>query len=739
MTATSAMDRASALRSRIRLVLIGTVSFWTTASTVWCGETQVETPAKAPAVYTNHLANEKSPYLQLHAHNPVDWYPWGEEAFHKAKEENKPIFLSIGYTTCHWCHVMEQESFSDPMIGEMMNATFVSIKVDREERPDIDSVYMSVSQMITGGGGWPLTIFMTPEKKPFFVSTYIPKEDRFGRQGLLTLIPEVAKAWRERAGDIWVSAEKITATLKQNSGGAAGGQLTKEALTEGFRQLASRFDPVRGGFLPAPKFPSPHQLLFLLRYWKRTGDAKALAMVEKTLESMRRGGIFDQVGYGFHRYSTDPQWLVPHFEKMLYDQAMLAMAYTEAYQATRKPDYRKTAEQVFEYVLRDMRGPTGGFYSAEDADSEGKEGKFYVWTEAEIRAVTGPDADLVIETYGIRKGGNFTSIEGDVHANVLHLAVPPATADARRRLEAARKKLFAAREQRVHPPKDDKILTDWNGLMIAALAEAAQVFDRPDYDSAARRAADFLLTRMRANDGRLLHRFRSGDGAIAGKLDDYAFLTWGLLNLYESSFDIRYLEAAIDLQRIALRHFADLNGGFFLTADDAEQLLTRPKESYDGAIPSGNSAELLDLVRIGRITGDPSYESAADKLLRAFSGDVSAAPSGHTALMSGLDFALGPSFEIVLAGKRDAPDLQSMRSALDRQFVPNKVVLYRPAGESEPAVTKIAAFTKPQVAIGDKATAYVCTNYVCKLPTTEPAKMVKLLTTSRFVPDPLHQ
>src|SRR2546428_3180780 len=654
-------------QSRIRLVLIGLVSFWTTASTVWCGDRQVEPVAKAPAPYTNHLANEKSPYLQLHAHNPVAWYPWGEEAFRKGKEENKPIFLSIGYATCHWCHVMEQESFSDPLIGEMMNATFVSIKVDREERPDIDSVYMTVSQMITGGGGWPLNILMTPDKKPFFVSTYIPKEDRFGRPGLLTLIPEVAKAWREKAADIWVSAEKISTALKQNSGGTAGGQLTKDALTEGDRQLASRFDPVRGGFLPAPKFPSPHQLLFLLRYWKRTGDAKALSMVEKTLEAMRRGGIFDQIGFGFHRYSTDPEWLVPHFEKMLYDQAMLTMAYTEAYQATHKPELRRTAEQVFEYVLRDMRGPTGGFYSAEDADSEGKEGKFYLWTEAEIRAVAAPDADLVIETYGVRKGGNFTSVEGDIHANVLHLANPPATDEEQRRLETARKKLFAVREQRVHPPKDDKILTDWNGLMIAALAAAAQGFDRPDYDAAARRAADFLLTRMRAKGGRLLHRFRDGEAAIPGKLDDYAFLTWGLLNLYESSFDIRYLQAAIDLQRTGMQHFADPNGGFFLTADDAEQLLTRPKESYDGAIPSGNSAELLDLVRIGRMTGDPVYESAADKLLRAFSGDVTAAPSGHTALLSGLDFALGPSFEIVLAGTPDAPDLKALRTALGRQ------------------------------------------------------------------------
>ncbi len=726
------------MRSRITVVALLVVSFWSTTSSVWCGERQNDSPPEKAATYTNHLINEKSPYLQMHAHNPVDWYPWGEEAFRKAKEENKPIFLSIGYATCHWCHVMEQESFSDPLIGDMMNASFVSIKVDREERPDIDSVYMTVSQMLTGGGGWPLTILMTPDKKPFFAATYIPKEDRFGRPGLLTLIPKVAAAWREKHAEIIGSSEQITAELQQNSGGTSIGPLTKEALTEAYRQLATRFDSVRGGFLPAPKFPAPHQLLFLLRYWKRTGDAKALAMVEKTLDAMRRGGIFDQVGYGFHRYSTDPQWLVPHFEKMLYDQAMLAMAYTEAYQATHKAEYRITAERVFEYVLRDMRAPNGGFYSAEDADSEGKEGKFYLWREPEIRALLGDDADLFIAAYGVEKGGNFHGDEGDVHANILHVAKAPAELAAERklpqpaieqRLERARKKLFAAREKRVHPPKDDKILTDWNGLMIAALAEAAQVFERPDYHAAARRAADFLLTTMRTKNGRLLHRFRDGDAAIAGKLDDYAFLTWGLLNLYESSFEIRYLQTAIDLQRVALQHFADANGGgFFLTADDAERLLARPKESYDGAIPSGNSAELLNLIRIGRMTGDPSYESAADKLLRAFSGDVARAPSGYTALLSGLDFALGPSFEIVLAGTRNAPDLKALRAVLGRQFLPNKVVLFRPGGETAPAVTKIAAFTTLQVAIRNKATAYVCTNYICKLPTTDPAAMVKLLT-----------
>lgn len=723
---------------RLRLMSLLAVSLFVTTPSGWCGERKGRALSTPAAAYTNHLANEKSPYLQLHAHNPVDWYPWGDEAFRKAKEENKPIFLSIGYATCHWCHVMEQESFSDPLIGEMMNATFVSIKVDREERPDIDSVYMTVAQMLAGGGGWPLNIVMTPDKKPFFAATYIPKEDRFGRAGLLTFIPEVAKAWREKHESIVSSAEQITAGLRHNTSEAAGGTLTKDTLTQAYRELASRFDPIRGGFLPAPKFPAPHQLLFLLRYWKRTGDAKALTIVEKTLDGMRRGGIFDQIGFGFHRYSTDPQWLVPHFEKMLYDQAMLAMAYTEAYQATRKEEYRTTANRILEYVLRDMRAPNGGFYSAEDADSEGKEGKFYLWREPEIRSALGADADLFIATYGVEKGGNFHSDDGDVHANILHLTKTPAQiareqnlpqAEVERRIEASRRKLFEVRQKRVHPPKDDKILTDWNGLMIAALAEAAVVFDRPDYDAAAQRAAGFFLGSMRVNGDRLLHRFRDGDAAIAGKLDDYAFLTWGLLNLYESSFDIRYLQAALDLQRVTLQHFSDAkSGGFFMTADDAEQLLTRPKESYDGAIPSGNSAELLNLIRIGRMTGDASDEATANQLVRAFSAEVTRAPSAHTALLLAFDFALGPTFEIVFAGQRDAADLQAMRAALAGEFLPNKVVLFRPAGEAAPAVTAIAAFTKPQRALRNRATAYVCTNYVCKLPVTDPAAMVKLLT-----------
>jgi hypothetical protein len=675
----------------------------------------------------NRLAKEKSPYLLQHANNPVDWYPWGDEAFSRARAENKPIFLSIGYSSCHWCHVMEQESFSDPLVGEMMNATFVSIKVDREERPDIDNIYMTVSQMLTGGGGWPLNIIMTPDKKPFFASTYIPKEERFGRPGMLVLIPAVAKAWHDQHEQIVASAEKITAALRQ-ARQASSSSPSKEILEAARRQFESRFDPVRGGFLPAPKFPSPHQLMFLLRSWKRTGNPKALQMVEKTLGSMRRGGIFDHLGFGFHRYSTDAQWLVPHFEKMLYDQAMLAMAYTEAFQATGKREYQSTAKEIFAYVLRDMRDPSGGFYSAEDADSEGKEGKFYLWTEEEIRGATGDDAALVIEAFGVRKEGNFRSPAGEVPAgaNVLHvvrLSVP----QVRQRLETSRQKLFALRERRIHPQKDDKVLADWNGLMIAALAKGAAAFEDPEALAAAKAAADFVLTRMRRN-GKLLHRYRAEEAAIDGKLDDYAFVTWGLLELYEASFDTRYLQEAIDLTRLTLRDFPDREGGgFFMTATTDEKLLARPKDGYDGAIPSGNSVMMHNLLRLGSITGESEYEKQAQRIAGAFSADLLRAPTGHAQMLSALDFAFGPSREIVIAGAADAPDTVAMLRALRALFIPNKVVLFRPAAQEKPPIAAIAPFTEAQRSIRKRATAYVCTNFTCKKPTTSVAEFKALL------------
>ncbi len=696
-------------------------------------------PPGEKSQHTNRLIHEKSPYLLQHAHNPVDWYPWGEEAFAKAKKENKPIFLSIGYSTCHWCHVMERESFEDPQVAKLMNGAFVAIKVDREERPDIDNVYMTVSQLLTGSGGWPLTILMTPDKKPFFAGTYIPKESRFGQTGMLELIPQVKKLWDTQHDKIAQSADKITAALQQASTGAAGGDLDKSTLSAAYRQLAGSFDAQNGGFGTRPKFPTPHQLLFLLRYWKRSGDDKALTMVEKTLHAMRQGGIYDHVGFGFHRYSTDAEWLVPHFEKMLYDQALLAMAYTEAFQATGKAEYRQTAREILTYVLRDMTSPEGGFYSAEDADSEGIEGKFYLWTEPEIRRALGSDAELFIKAYGIEKGGNF---EGEASgqqsgSNILHrtaalsqiaaaskLAVP----DVAKRIEAARQKLFAVREKRVHPHKDDKILADWNGLMIAALAKAGRAFDEPRYTAAAQRAADFILQKLHKDD-RLLHRYRDGEAAITAHLDDYTFLVWGLLELYEADFEVRRLQTALDLNRHMIAHFWDeKSGGFYLTANDSEELLTRSKEIYDGAVPSGNSVAMWNLLRLSRMTGQVDLEAKAARLQRAFSSGIGQAPASYTQLLVALDFAIGPSYEVVIAGNSHAPDTKAMLRVLNTRFLPNKVVLLRPTEQAAPPITQLATFTQSQTGLKNKATAYVCLKGACRLPTSDINQMLSLLS-----------
>ncbi len=688
----------------------------------------------------NRLIKEKSPYLLQHAHNPVDWYPWGEEAFEKARRENKPVFLSIGYSTCHWCHVMEAESFSDTQVASLMNDAFVSIKVDREERPDIDNVYMNVSVLMTGSGGWPLTIIMTPDKRPFFVATYIPKDGRFGQAGLLDLIPRVKEAWATQHERILQSATQITSALQQKTSNSSGADPDTSTLQAAYQQLKSRFDERYGGFGQSQKFPTPHNFLFLLRYWKRTGDAKALEMVERTLQAMRRGGMYDHVGFGFHRYSTEPTWLVPHFEKMLYDQALLAMAYTEAFQATGKEEYEKTAREIFTYVLRDMTSASGGFYSAEDADSEGEEGKFYLWSEKEIRQALGKeDADLFVKVFGVQSGGNFTeqSTGNKPGTNILYLSKPlrETAADLklpeqqlRNRLELSRQKLFAVREKRIHPGKDDKILVDWNGLMIAALAKGSQAFNEPKYLEAAMRAADFIQRNVRTSDGRLLHRYRDGQANIKAHAEDYAFLIWGLLELHEATFQINYLRAALDLNNELLKHFWDANrGGFYFSADDGEALLVRSKEIYDGAIPSGNSVAMLNLLRLGRITANTDFEQKAAAIGRAFSGEIKSSPSASTQLMVALDFGIGPSYEVVIAGGSQAEDTRAMLNALRIRFIPNKVVLLKPTDQKEPEITRLAAFTKYQSSRDGKATAYVCLNYNCKLPTTEINKMLDLL------------
>ena len=688
----------------------------------------------------NRLIFQKSPYLLQHAENPVDWYPWSEEAFEKAKKENKPVFLSIGYSTCHWCHVMAHQSFEDPEVAGLMNETFVSVKVDREERPDIDSVYMTVCQTMIGSGGWPLTIIMTPNKEPFFAATYIPKQAWFGRIGMLTLIPRIKELWSTRQAEVLSSATRIAASLQNTAPGAPGDSLNEPLLHLAYKQLLERFDDHHGGFGSAPKFPTPHNLLFLLRYWKRTDNEKALNMVEKTLQSMRRGGTYDQVGFGFHRYSTDSRWLIPHFEKMLYDQALLAIAYTEAYQATKKTEYAKTAHEIFTYVMRDMTSPEGVFYSAEDADSEGEEGKFYLWTSDEIKKVLSHErADLAVRLFNITADGNFADeVTGrKTGRNILHLTksveelaadLSVSVPDLRARIEEIQEELFAYREKRIHPHKDDKILTDWNGLMIAALAKGAQAFGEPRYANAARRAADFIIKSVRTAQGRLLHRYRDGEAALTAHVDDYAFLIYGLLELYEATFDVHYLETAMGLNEDLIRHFWDSeNGGFYFTADDGERLLVRQKEVYDGAVPSGNSVAMLNLLRLGRITASADFEEKAAKIGGAFYGNVSQLPSAYTQLMAAADFAIGPSYEVVIAGDLQADDTRQMLDAIRGIFVPNKIVVLHPADQKPPPIDDIVPFIKDYSSIDGKATAYVCLDYNCQLPTKDIGSMLKLL------------
>ncbi len=672
----------------------------------------------------NRLIHEKSPYLLQHAYNPVDWYPWGEEAFEKAKKEDKPVFLSIGYSTCHWCHVMEKESFEDADIAAFLNKSFVCIKVDREERPDIDSVYMTVCQMMTGKGGWPLTIVMTPDKKPFFAATYLPKESRFGLPGLGVLLPKIRDVWFNQRKEVLDSADEIAGVLQQKRLQRAA--LDVSVLPSAYNQLVKQFDEKHGGFGTSPKFPILENIFFLLRYWKRFNEKKALDMVEKTLKAMRLGGIYDHIGFGFHRYSTDQMWFIPHFEKMLYDQALLTLAYTEAYQVTKDDLYRETAEQVCTYVLRDMTAPEGGFYSAEDADSEGKEGKFYVWDTDEIAHLD--NKDVVKTVFNITEKGNFP--ESGLNSNILHLKKPVPTYaeesnmpvnELKEILERARKTLFDIREKRVHPAKDDKIIADWNGLMIAALSRAGNVFNDKKYTTAAKKAADFIIDTM--VDTRLYHRYRDGAVAIPGFVDDYAFFVWGLLELYEATFEPHYIKYAVVLTDSLIDHFWDYEGGFFQTSDERESVLTRQKLVYDGAVPSGNSVAMLNLLRLARITGNTDYEEKALQISQVFAHQVLYAPSSHTFLLTALDFALGPSFEVVIVGSPGADDVDAMVTPLKRAFMPNKVVIFRPDEDTD--IVELSPFTAALTALNGKATAYVCRNYSCNLPTTDVETMLK--------------
>jgi uncharacterized protein YyaL (SSP411 family) len=688
----------------------------------------------------NRLLDEQSPYLLQHAYNPVDWFPWGDEAFDRATTEDRPIFLSIGYSTCHWCHVMEKESFEDQEVAQLMNRAFISIKVDREERPDLDHIYMTVCQMLTGSGGWPMTILMTPDKKPFFAGTYIPKTSRFGRVGMVELIPRIAEIWMNRREEVLQSSEKILDALKSTDAFAPGPPLDEPLLRKAFEEMSKRFDPEKGGFSAAPKFPTPHNLLFMLRFWKRTGEKSALQMVEKTLQEMRRGGIYDHIGYGFHRYATDKEWLVPHFEKMLYDQALLSLACLEAYQATGKSAFALTAKEIFQYVLRDMRAGEGGFYSAEDADSEGVEGKFYLWTEREIIDLCGKDlGDLMNKVFNVEKGGNFReeSTGEKTGQNIPHLRqdLPDLAGQlnlAAHTLEAGiaegRRILLAARNDRVRPHKDDKVLTDWNGLMIAALARGGRVLDEGIYTDAAREAVDFFMRRMRKPDGRLFHRYRGGDAGITANVDDYAFFVWGLIELYEATFETGYLKWAIQLNEQMLRHFwDDQAGGFYFTPDDGEDLIVRKKEIYDGATPSGNGVAMLNLLRLSRLTRNSVLEEKAAATGQAFSTHIKQIPSAYTQFLVSADFAVGPSHEVVIVGERNHPLTLGMVKALQSVYVPNKVVILKPSDDPSSEIEDLAPFVKDYPAHDGKSMAYVCVSNACRQPTADVDEMISLL------------
>ncbi|MFT5189696.1 MAG: hypothetical protein ACI9DF_002359 [Verrucomicrobiales bacterium] len=687
----------------------------------------------------NRLVFEQSPYLLQHARNPVDWWPWGEEAFKAAKDKDKPVFLSIGYATCHWCHVMEHESFEDPAVAKLLNDKFLCIKVDREEMPHVDQVYMTVTQgMNEGRGGWPMSVAMTADQEPFFAGTYFPKA------GFTQIMENINKIWDTDRAKLLESAGGITKQLRAMATSAAGDLPDVKVLDAALAYTESTYDSEFGGFggppRYAPKFPSPHDYSLLVRHYKRTGSKKALGMVSQSLKAMRHGGMYDQIGFGTHRYATDRKWLVPHFEKMLYDQALLAIANIDAYQATGDDTFKHTAEEIFTYVLRDMQDPGGAFYCAEDADSEGEEGKFYVWEHEEILKILGKDeGTFFANVYNIQSKGNWVdeATNEPMKTNIPHLTQSIAElakkenvkeSDLRKRLDESRTKLFAVREKRIHPLKDDKILTDWNGLMIAALARGGIAFGNESYTKEARRAADFVLTKMRGEKGRLVKRYRAGEAGLEAHLEDYAYLLWGLVELYEASFEPNYLLEAKGLAQTLFAHYWDAdNGGFFMTADDGEKLIVRNKEVYDGAQPSGNSVAALNLLRLSRLTGEVMYEEKAKETIKAFGTELAERPAGFSVMLQAVDFLLADTREIVVVGKAGAEDTKKMLAAIQQRFDPHKVVIFKPEGQVGEVLSAITPYVALHTALEGKATAYVCQNFACKLPQTDLAKVMESL------------
>ncbi|MFP4501892.1 MAG: thioredoxin domain-containing protein [Candidatus Hydrogenedentota bacterium] len=699
-----------------------------------------DTPSSGAQPHTNHLREATSPYLLQHAHNPVDWHPWNEAAFAKARAEDKPIFLSIGYSACHWCHVMARESFENDAIAQMLNEHFVSIKVDREERPDVDDIYMSAVVLLTGQGGWPLSVFLTPELKPFYGGTYYPPLDLYGQPGFLRVIKSIADTWRRKRAEVIQSADSLTDYIRQQAAppDGASGPVAMDLLYAALEQRRKTFDNAAGGWGGAPKFPSSPSVALLLRIHRRTGDDEALAMATRTLDRMARGGICDQIGGGFHRYAVDAEWLVPHFEKMLYDNAQLSHVYLEAYQATGDTSFRQIAEAVFAYVLRDMRDPGGAFYAAEDADSEGEEGKFYLWTFAELVDVLGPqDAALTARYYGVAEGGNFAAQDAFHHGkNILHRPTPHAQAaqklemapgELAERIALCKRKLFDYRETRVRPGRDDKILTSWNGLMITALARGAQALDEPGYAQAAGKAARFILDTMRDGDT-LLRTHRDGKSRLPGYLDDYAFLSNGCIDLYEATFELDWLETADNLAHAMIQRFWDeAAGSFCFTGDAHKHLITRTRPTFDGAEPSGNSVGALALLRLAHLTGRDDYRNKARRVLEVNAAHMRKAPHGFLNMLCAADFYLDTPKEIVIAGDPAAPATRALLRAVHGAFVPNRVIALRPP-DAGPGIEQRVPLLQGRARVNGQPAAYVCENRTCKAPVTSAEALTQVLS-----------
>ena len=674
--------------------------------------------------FTNALAGETSPYLLQHAHNPVNWYPWSDEALHRAHAEDKPILLSIGYSACHWCHVMEHESFENESTARLMNEHFINIKVDREERPDLDTIYMAAVQMMSGHGGWPMTVFLTPDGVPFFGGTYFPPEDRHGLPGFPRLLLSVAGAYSEKKEAIQKEAATIVRELQRiNSIGTAKGALNRDILDTAIPQLMANYDSQYGGFGSAPKFPPSMSLSFLLRSHARTRRTELLEAVEHTLQKMAFGGIYDQLGGGFHRYSVDEKWLVPHFEKMLYDNALLSRIYLDTYVATKNEFYRRIVEETLDYVRREMTSPDGGFYSTQDADSEGHEGKFFVWTPREVESVLGAeDADLFCRCYDVTDHGNF---EGK---NILNVPRPVSVVARLNKIpEAAleeilargRRLLFERRESRIKPGRDEKILTAWNGLMLRSFAEASAALDRRDYRDIAVRNAEFVLTGLQ-REGKLLRSYKDGTARFNAYLEDYSCMVDGLISLYEATFDPRWMREAERLAEVMIDHFWDpKEGNFFFTSEDHEALIHRPKDFYDNATPSGNSVAAHALIRLAELTGEEKWRDYAHSVLEAMATAMSSHPSAFSNLLCALDFLLAPPVEIAVIGDPESDQSQELLKIVRTRYSPNKALACGTDGK--PGLLR----DRPQ--IDGKATAYVCRNQTCSPPVTRVDDLERIL------------